>query len=84
MVNTKESTSQEVKKEEATERAVVKEECSAKASKDLKNTTYLQERLQTLESKIKVVRSDVKEQVDGLKAPYGTFKSTFKNRFTEN
>lgn len=68
MVNAKESISQEATKTEDDKKGVVEEEEPLKNSKDVNNTTYLQERLKTLESRIKVVRSNFKAQVDCLRA----------------
>ena len=79
MVNAKESISQEAKQSEDNEIGAVKEELSLKNSKDFNNPTHFQERLKTLESRIKVVRSDFKAQVECLRARMEHLNSNVKN-----
>lgn len=78
MVNAKESISQEAKQSEDNEIGAVKEELSLKNSKDFNNPTHFQERLKTLESRIKVVRSDFKAQVECLRARMEHLNSNVK------
>ena len=68
MVNVKESSSKEARKSEDKGKSDdLTEEHPEKNYKGIHNTTHLQERLKTLESRIEVVRSDFKKQVEGLR-----------------
>ena len=79
MVNAKEGTSQEAKKEEGDEKCVLKEGSSLKAeTTGLTNSTHLEQRLQTLDSKIKVARSDFKAQLQGLRERLEHLKTSLK------
>lgn len=67
MVNVKESSSKEARKSDDKEKGDLTEGHPEKKYKDIHNTTHLRERLKTLESRIEVVRSDFKKQVEGLR-----------------
>ena len=68
MVNAKEGTSQEAKKEKGAEKGVLKEGSSLKpATTGLTNSTHLEQRLQSLDSKIKVAGADFTTQLQGLR-----------------
>lgn len=75
MVNAKEDTSQEAKKEEG----VLKEGSSLKpATTGLTNSTQLEQRLQSLDSKIKVAGSDFTTQLQGLRERLEHLKTSLK------
>lgn len=79
MVNEKaEERSSKASKGENKEIGDVKEEKLSKSSRDFNTTTHLQERLKTLESRIKMVKSDFKAQVEGLRSRMEHLKTDLK------
>lgn len=79
MVNAKEDTSQEAKKEEGAEKGVLKDCSSLKpATTGLKNSTHLEQRLQSLDSKIKLAGSDFTTQLQGLRERLEHLKTSLK------
>ena len=79
MVNAKEDTSQEAKKEEGAEKGVLKEGSSLKpATIGLTNSTHLEQRLQSLDSKIKVAGADFTTQLQGLRERLEHLKTSLK------
>lgn len=78
MVNAKEDKSQEAKKEGA-EKGVLKEGSSLKpATTGLTNSTHLEQRLQSLDSKIKVAGADFTTQLQGLRERLEQLKTSLK------
>lgn len=79
MVNAKEDTSQESKKEEGAEKGVLKEGSSLKpVTTGLTNSTHLEQRLQSLDSKIKVAGADFTTQLQGLRERLEHLKTSLK------
>lgn len=59
--------------------ADVEEEELSKSARDFNTTTHLQERLKSLESRIRVVKSDFKTQVEGLRSRMEHLKTNLKS-----
>lgn len=78
MVNEKGERSSEGMKGENKEIGEVTEKKLSKSSRDFNTTTRFQERLKTLEARIKVVKSDFKAQVEGLRSRMEHLKTDLK------
>lgn len=78
MVNETGDSSNEASKGENKELIDVKEEKPLKGVKDFNTTTHLQERLKTLETRIKAVKFDFKAQVEGLRSRMDHLKTDLK------
>ena len=79
MVNAKEDKAQGAIKEEGAEKDVLKEGSSLKpGTTGLTNSTHLEQRLQSLDSKIKVAGADFTTQLQGLRERLGHLKTSLK------
>ena len=79
MVNAKEDKAQGAIKEEGAEKDVLKEGSSLKpGTTGLTNSTHLEQRLQSLDSKIKVAGADFTTQLQGLRERLEHLKTSLK------
>lgn len=79
MVNEKGDRSSEGTKGEDKETGEGTVEKLSKSSRDFNTTTRVQERLKTLEARIKAVKCDFKAQVEGLRSRMEHLKTDLKN-----